>query len=68
MNLPDAAEVRDKIDFLRNEHLKLDSQIHEMSLQAQHDQLELRRLKKRKLLIKDQIAALEASLVPDIPA
>ncbi|MBU6504683.1 MAG: DUF465 domain-containing protein, partial [Betaproteobacteria bacterium] len=34
----------------------------------QHDQVEVQRLKKRKLLLKDQIAALEASLIPDVPA
>ena len=44
------------------------SEVHEKSVLAQPDELEMQRLKKRKLNLKDQISSLETSLVPDIPA
>lgn len=60
--------VRERITRLQTEHRNLDKKILNQIQTSQHDQLELQRLKKRKLLLKDQIAALEASLVPDVPA
>jgi hypothetical protein len=68
MTANDAAGTREKIVELRGEHMKLDEEIRDLMVSPNPDELELRRLKKRKLLVKDQIAALEASLVPDIPA
>ena len=64
----DSSEVREKLEQLSREHRELDTLIHEKSVLAQPDELEMQRLKKRKLNLKDQISSLETSLVPDIPA
>lgn len=53
---------------LKTEHRDLDEVIHRLMLSALHDQLQLQRLKKRKLQLKDAITRLEARLVPDIIA
>lgn len=53
---------------LRMEHADLDSLIDRASEQTPRDDLALRRLKKRRLLLRDQIAALEAQLGPKEPA
>ncbi len=53
---------------LREEHRELDKVIAELTAQATADQLEIQRLKKRKLQLKDEIAQLESALVPDIIA
>jgi hypothetical protein len=50
---------------LRTEHRDLDEAIDRLTLVPSEDQLLLRRLKKRKLLIKDRISALERLLDPD---
>lgn len=50
---------------LRTEHRDLDEAINRLTLTPPDDQLMLRRLKKRKLLIKDRIAVLERLLDPD---
>ena len=53
---------------LRQEHRDLDSVIDRLSADIQADELALKRLKKRKLLLKDQIAWIESALIPDEPA
>jgi hypothetical protein len=53
---------------LRIEHADLDSLIDQASLDRPSDELALRRLKKRRLLLRDQIAHLEAELDPPEPA
>ena len=53
---------------LRIEHADLDSLIDRAVLESQADDLMLRRLKKRRLLLRDQIARLEAELDPPEPA
>ena len=53
---------------LREEHRELDATIAELTAEASFDQLELKRLKKRKLRLKDEIARLESAIVPDIIA
>ena len=60
--------IRYELAQLRQEHRDLDSAIE--ALQAQHrtDFLQIQRLKKRKLVLKDKISALEDKLLPDIIA
>lgn len=53
---------------LRSEHRDLDDVIARVSEQVPFDQLQLQRLKKRKLALKDQIARVESQLLPDIIA
>jgi hypothetical protein len=73
------AEVIDNVDTqtfqhlqrlrqLRIEHRDLDDVIHRLQLDLYIDQVQMRRLKKRKLLLKDQIARLESQLIPDLNA
>jgi hypothetical protein len=50
------------------EHRDLDVAIHRLSDDPVHDELQLRRLKKRKLLLKDQIAWIERQIDPDVRA
>ena len=64
----DETEIRLRIDSLVEEHRDLDETIAEMSANPATDQLELRRLKKRKLSLKDQIAWWESQLIPDLGA
>jgi hypothetical protein len=60
--------VRQRILELQLEHRDLDSVIARLAVDAVQDQLQLQRLKKRKLQVKDHITALERQLTPDIPA
>jgi hypothetical protein len=53
---------------LRIEHADLDSLIDRAVVERPHDDLVVRRLKKRRLLLRDQIARLEAELDPPEPA
>ena len=62
----DAIEAR--IAELKLEHRDLDDVIFRLTQSPVIDQLQLQRLKKRKLMVKDQIALLERQLTPDIPA
>ena len=57
-----------KLDELRHEHRELDARIDSLHLDHLSDQLTLKRLKKRKLWLKDQIARVEDQLYPDIIA
>jgi len=61
-------EMRKRLEMLRIEHRDLDAAIDALSGTGAHDQLQVARLKKRKLLLKDQIALLEDYLIPDIIA
>jgi hypothetical protein len=60
--------LRTKLAQLAEEHRDLDAAISAMTGSDAADQLQLSRLKKRKLLLKDQIAKIEDSLLPDIIA
>ena len=53
---------------LRIEHRDLDDVINRLQLDLYIDQVQLRRLKRRKLLLKDQISRLESQLIPDLNA
>ena len=61
-------ELMQRIVALQIEHRDLDRAIHQLSELPQADRLQLTRMKRRKLLLKDQIAWLERQLDPDIPA
>ena len=61
-------EIRAKLHSLQEEHRDLDEVIARIGTSAPSDELLLRRLKKRKLLLKDRTAILEAMLEPDILA
>lgn len=64
----DSDEIKRRIIELQIEHRDLDDAIAHLSQTISMDELQLRRLKKRKLQIKDQIVHLQMQLVPDIPA
>ncbi|MBN7135912.1 hypothetical protein A7A76_14395 [Lysobacter enzymogenes] len=64
----DAAEIARQLADLRLEHRDLDTAIERLNLDPQSDELALKRLKKRKLWLKDCIARLESALIPDEPA
>ncbi len=63
-----ADAIRQRIAELQLEHRGLDAMIAAMGQQPRFDELQLRRLKKRKLRIKDAITLLQMQLVPDEPA
>jgi hypothetical protein len=60
--------IKRKIRDLEIEHRDLDEIIGRLSSDAMQDEIQLKRLKKRKLYLKDHITLLERRLVPDIPA
>jgi hypothetical protein len=60
--------LKGRIEQLYLEHRDLDDVISRLIETTPHDQLQLQRLKKRKLFVKDQINVLERQLTPDIPA
>jgi len=64
----DVDGLKVKINQLHTEHQDLDDVISRLAQSSAQDQIQLQRLKKRKLLIKDQIAMLERQLEPDIRA
>lgn len=64
----DSSEIERKLVELRAAHRALDERINELIAQGFPDQLEVQRLKKRKLALKDRIARLESDRLPDIIA
>ena len=60
--------LRRKLEELRLEHRDLDDVIARLSETAPMSQVQLQRLKKRKLVLKDQILMLESQLIPDLNA
>lgn len=61
-------EMRKRLEALRIEHRDLDAAIDALTGGGSTDQLQIARLKKRKLKLKDQIAMIEDYLIPDIIA
>lgn len=61
-------EMRKRLEILRVEHRDLDAAIEALRVSGSVDQLQIARLKKRKLLLKDQISQIEDYLIPDIIA
>jgi hypothetical protein len=68
MDEPERDALRAQLEELRLEHRALDNAIDRLVHDPHMDQLELRRLKKRKLQLKDVIARLESRLIPDLHA
>jgi hypothetical protein len=64
----DKRRSSERLDQLRIEHHDLDQVISRLSLDPYVDQIMLRRLKKRKLMLKDMIAQLESDRIPDLNA
>ncbi|MBT5032495.1 MAG: DUF465 domain-containing protein [Proteobacteria bacterium] len=67
MDLP-RSKIEKKLISLRMEHRDLDYAIEQLQRDGMFDQLHLRRLKKKKLILKDTITKLESAAIPDQPA
>ena len=66
--MEDREELEKRLEELRLEHKDLDDVIARIAETAPFDQIQVQRLKKRKLSLKDQIARVESELLPDIIA
>lgn len=64
----DEAEIRARIELLRQDHRDLDAAIEALRQLPMPDMIQLQRFKKRKLRLRDEIAMLEDLLIPDIIA
>jgi len=65
---PERVALQERIVELKIEHRDLDAAIERLEADQAHDELQIRRLKRRKLLLKDQIARLEREIDPDVLA
>ena len=68
MTPEDPSEIARKLVELRMEHRDLDQVIERLVADISNDELQVKRLKKRKLRIKDMITYLESKLLPDLDA
>lgn len=68
MSYDNTIAIEARIVELSQEHRDLDLAIATLMESPNHDELRLKRMKKRKLLLKDQIAFMQSQLHPDIPA
>lgn len=68
LHTEDPVSLRARLNELSVEHRDLDEAIDKLLATPAEDQLLLRRLKKRKLLLKDRMALIERMLEPDVPA
>ena len=66
--MEDLEATKRRLDELKSEHRDLDDVIARLLEKAPFDQLQLQRLKKRKLMLKDEILKVESHLLPDIIA
>lgn len=64
----DPSEITRQLVELRIEHRDLDAAIAQIAAGSRCDELQLTRMKKRKLRLKDMIAYLESKLIPDLDA
>lgn len=64
----DPGQLVHRLMALRSEHRDLDAAIAALAASADCDELRLKRMKKRKLAVKDQIAWIEDKLIPDLDA
>ena len=68
MKSSNPAEIAQKLAKLREEHRDLDQALDRLAVEPWQDQLLMRRMKKRKLKLKDWISHLESLLIPDLDA
>ncbi len=68
METEELLQIHQRLHDLRQEHRDLDDAITVLMQNPYIDQLQLRRMKKRKLLLKDAIERLESKLIPDLNA
>ena len=68
MESEELEELRQALERLKQEHRDFDSAINALEESGFANQLELRRMKKKKLILKDEIARIEDILLPDIIA
>ena len=68
MDEPDKYQLRQRLEQLLSEHRDLDDVIAQLTDSRPYDQLQIQRLKKRKLRLRDEIGKLEDMLTPDIIA
>ncbi|CAN5462217.1 hypothetical protein BH11PSE11_BH11PSE11_03810 [soil metagenome] len=68
MTMSSPEDIKRRIIELEVEHRDLDVVIDAVIRDVRHEELQLRRLKKRKLQLKDHITLLKMQLIPDIPA
>ncbi|WP_414718790.1 YdcH family protein [Undibacterium sp.] len=68
MTMSHPEEIQQRIIELEVEHRDLDIVIESLVKDQHHDELQLRRLKKRKLQLKDHITLLKMQMMPDVPA
>jgi hypothetical protein len=68
MESEEIRELRANLHKLKQEHRDLDSAINALEESGRADQLQLKRLKKKKLFLKDEISRIEDQLLPDIIA
>jgi len=68
LSAEERAQIEARITVLETEHHDLDDVIARLAVDPMQDQLQLRRLKKKKLLLKDLIGRLRDRLIPDIIA
>ena len=64
----DQSRLKDKLNELINQHSELDDAIERVNEKIPFDQVKLQRLKKRKLVLKDEIKKLNSQILPDIIA
>jgi hypothetical protein len=64
----DTAEIAQRVAELKLEHRALDEAIAQLASQPDSNDLHIRRLKKRKLQLKDSIGLMESKLIPDLDA
>ena len=62
------SKIKDKLNDLINQHAELDDAIEKINEAIPFDQIKLQRLKKRKLILKDEIKKLKSKILPDIIA
>ena len=68
MDIHEQEKLKDRINELKLEHFDLDDIIRRLGTDPTVDRLQIQRLKKRKLALKDMISKLQSRLIPDIEA